>query len=166
MGNHDNQAALRGFLLDEAPSTAPLARVRMIDGLGIITVDTSVPGFPHGNISTSQLDWLAEQLATPDRGCHWPDSSSKSNRHSRRRPGAIAVHHLVICRVIPGRADSAPLPRCSPRAARADPRWQRRHRGDPFPDSAREPLILNTRLSDEVYAPQGVTGESIRVVGG
>jgi hypothetical protein len=77
MGNHDNQAALRGFLLDEAPSTAPLARVRMIDGLGIITVDTSVPGFPHGDISTSQLDWLAEQLATRDRGRHSPDSSSK-----------------------------------------------------------------------------------------
>lgn len=56
MGNHDNQAALRGFSLDEAPSTAPLDRVRMIDGLRIITVDTSVPGFPHGDISTSQLD--------------------------------------------------------------------------------------------------------------
>jgi 3',5'-cyclic-AMP phosphodiesterase len=68
MGNHDNQVALRRFLLDEAP--ARLDRVRMIDGLGIITVDISVPGFPHGDISTSQLDWLAEQLATPDRGRH------------------------------------------------------------------------------------------------
>jgi 3',5'-cyclic AMP phosphodiesterase CpdA len=35
MGNHDNRAALRGFSLDEAPSTAALGRVRMIDGLRI-----------------------------------------------------------------------------------------------------------------------------------
>jgi 3',5'-cyclic-AMP phosphodiesterase len=57
MGNHDNQAALRRFLLDEAPSMAPLDRVRMIDGLRIITaVDTSVSGFSHGDISTPQLD--------------------------------------------------------------------------------------------------------------
>jgi 3',5'-cyclic AMP phosphodiesterase CpdA len=80
MGNHDNRAALRRFLLDEAPSIPPLDRVRMIDGLRVITVDTSVPGFHHGGISTFQLDWLAEELATPDRGCHWPDSSPKSKR--------------------------------------------------------------------------------------
>jgi hypothetical protein len=35
---------------------APLDRVRMIDGLRIITVDTSVSGFSHGDISTPQLD--------------------------------------------------------------------------------------------------------------
>ena len=56
MDNHDNQAALRRFVLDEAPSMAPLDRVRMIDGLRIITVDTSVSGFSHGDISTPQLD--------------------------------------------------------------------------------------------------------------
>lgn len=65
MGNHDNRAALRRFLLDEAPSMAPLDRVRMIDGLRIITLDTSVPGYHHGEITAHQLDWLAEQLATP-----------------------------------------------------------------------------------------------------
>jgi 3',5'-cyclic-AMP phosphodiesterase len=31
---------------------APLDHVRMIDGLRIITVDTSVSGFSHGDIST------------------------------------------------------------------------------------------------------------------
>lgn len=65
MGNHDNRAALRSFLLDEAPSVVPFDRVRMIDGLRIITMDTSVPGYHHGEISASQLDWLAEELATP-----------------------------------------------------------------------------------------------------
>ena len=80
MGNHDSRAALRRFLHGEAPSMATLDRVRMIDGLRIITLDTSVLGFHYGDISTSQLDWLAEELATPDRSGHRPDSSSKSKR--------------------------------------------------------------------------------------
>ena len=65
MGNHDNRAALRRSVLDEAPSMAPLDRVRMIDGLRIITLDTSVPGHHYGEISGSQLDWLTEQLTAP-----------------------------------------------------------------------------------------------------
>ena len=65
MGNHDNRAELRTMLLDEAPSMAPLDRVRMIDGLRIVTLDTSVPGHHYGEITASQLDWLARQLATP-----------------------------------------------------------------------------------------------------
>jgi 3',5'-cyclic AMP phosphodiesterase CpdA len=65
MGNHDDRAALRGSLLDEAPSMAPLDRARMIDGLRMITLDTTVPGEHHGEISASQLDWLTEQLAMP-----------------------------------------------------------------------------------------------------
>jgi hypothetical protein len=59
---------------------ASLDRLRVIDGLRSIPVDTSVPGFHDGDISTSQLGWLAEELATPDGGGHWPDSSSKSER--------------------------------------------------------------------------------------
>ncbi|AYE97846.1 phosphodiesterase [Mycobacterium paragordonae] len=65
MGNHDDRAELRRLLLDEAPSMAPLDHVRIIDGLRIITLDTSVPGHHHGEIRPAQLDWLAEELATP-----------------------------------------------------------------------------------------------------
>jgi Icc protein len=65
MGNHDNRAELRRLLLDEAPSMAPLDCVRMIDGLRIVTLDTSVPGHHYGEISKSQFDWLAAELATP-----------------------------------------------------------------------------------------------------
>jgi Icc protein len=65
MGNHDDRATLRSLLLDEAPSMAPLDRVGMIDKLRLITLDTSVPGHHHGEISESQLDWLAAELATP-----------------------------------------------------------------------------------------------------
>ncbi|OBK58781.1 phosphodiesterase [Mycobacterium gordonae] len=65
MGNHDDRAELRRLLLDEVPSMAPLDHVRIIDGLRIITLDTSVPGHHHGEIRPAQLDWLAEELATP-----------------------------------------------------------------------------------------------------
>ncbi|KQH75636.1 3',5'-cyclic-nucleotide phosphodiesterase [Mycobacterium gordonae] len=65
MGNHDDRAQLRRMLLDEVPSMAPLDRVRRIDGLRIITLDTSVPGHHHGELRPAQLDWLAEELATP-----------------------------------------------------------------------------------------------------
>lgn len=65
MGNHDNRAELRRMLLDEAPSMAPLDGVRMIDGLRIITLDTSVPGHHFGEIREAQLEWLAETLLTP-----------------------------------------------------------------------------------------------------
>jgi 3',5'-cyclic-AMP phosphodiesterase len=65
MGNHDDRAELRRFLLDEAPSMAPLDRVCMIDGLRMITVDTSVPGHHYGEVTPAQLDWLANELATP-----------------------------------------------------------------------------------------------------
>ncbi|MGO9156721.1 phosphodiesterase [Mycobacterium sp.] len=64
MGNHDDRAELRRMLLDEAPSMAPLDRVRMIDGLRMVTLDTSVPGHHYGEITASQLDWLARQLET------------------------------------------------------------------------------------------------------
>lgn len=65
MGNHDDRSALRSALLDEAPSMAPLDRVRMIDGLRVITLDTSVPGHHYGEITGSQLAWLAAQLDAP-----------------------------------------------------------------------------------------------------
>lgn len=65
MGNHDDRAELRRLLLDEMPSMAPLDHVRRIDGLRIITLDTSVPGYHHGEIRSDQLDWLAKELATP-----------------------------------------------------------------------------------------------------
>ncbi|MFC9893692.1 phosphodiesterase [Nocardia sp. NPDC127579] len=64
-GNHDDRAILRGTLLRERPSTAPLDRVHMIDGLRVIALDTSVPGYHHGEISDEQLAWLRSILATP-----------------------------------------------------------------------------------------------------
>lgn len=68
MGNHDDRAAFRRALLDEkipANPYAPIDRVDEIEGLRIITLDTSVPGHHHGELSDIQLAWLSEQLATP-----------------------------------------------------------------------------------------------------
>jgi len=65
MGNHDNRAALKAGLLDEFPSMRPLDRVYDVNGLRVITLDSTVPGFHHGEISDEQLDWLAEELSIP-----------------------------------------------------------------------------------------------------
>jgi Icc protein len=65
MGNHDNRANFRTGLLDEPASDAPVDRSYFINGLRIITMDTSVPGYHHGELSPSQLGWLTRQLDTP-----------------------------------------------------------------------------------------------------
>ena len=36
-----------------------------MDGLRIIALDTSVPGYHHGELTDAQLAWLADVLATP-----------------------------------------------------------------------------------------------------
>lgn len=64
-GNHDERDAMRVGLLDEAPSLAPIDRVWDLGGLRLIGLDTSVPGFHHGELSTEQLAWLDAQLHHP-----------------------------------------------------------------------------------------------------
>ncbi|MCW4386197.1 phosphodiesterase [Salinibacterium sp. SYSU T00001] len=65
MGNHDDRGAFRRELLDQLPSMRPIDRVHDINGLRIITLDSTVPGHHHGEVTESQLDWLAEELASP-----------------------------------------------------------------------------------------------------
>jgi len=65
MGNHDNRASFRVGLLDDAPSMKPVDTVYDLDGLRIIALDTTVPGSHHGEISSDQLAWLANELACP-----------------------------------------------------------------------------------------------------
>ena len=67
MGNHDNRANFRTGLLDQPADDAPVDHTYFINGLRIITLDTSVPGFHHGELSPDQLEWLAAELATPPR---------------------------------------------------------------------------------------------------
>jgi len=65
MGNHDERSAFRAGLYDEASDTRPVDRVDELDGLRVVTLDTSVPGHHHGELREDQLAWLAGVLATP-----------------------------------------------------------------------------------------------------
>lgn len=72
MGNHDDRAQFRTRLLGEAASLdqppldqPPLDRVDELDGLRLVTLDTTVPGAHHGELCDAQLTWLAEVLRTP-----------------------------------------------------------------------------------------------------
>ena len=66
MGNHDDRVAFRSRLLDdESGDAAPYDRVEEIDGLRIVTLDSSVPGHHHGEVSDEQLDWLPQVLREP-----------------------------------------------------------------------------------------------------
>jgi len=64
MGNHDERAPYSSLLFDEE-SDAPQDRVYMVDGLRIISFDTTVPGYHHGDVTDEQLEWLRNELATP-----------------------------------------------------------------------------------------------------
>ncbi|MFC6288056.1 phosphodiesterase [Nocardioides sp. GCM10027113] len=64
MGNHDERAAFSATLLDHEDE-APQDRVHDVDGLRIVALDTSVPGYHHGDLTDDQLDWLAGVLGDP-----------------------------------------------------------------------------------------------------
>lgn len=65
MGNHDDRATFRRVLFGQVASGRPVDRVYDVNGLRVLTVDTSVPGEHWGALSGAQLDWLAEELASP-----------------------------------------------------------------------------------------------------
>jgi 3',5'-cyclic AMP phosphodiesterase CpdA len=64
MGNHDERPEYAAGLFDEA-SDATQDRVYDVAGLRVIALDTSVPGYHHGDLTRDQLDWLRDQLANP-----------------------------------------------------------------------------------------------------
>ena len=65
MGNHDARPAFRSGLLDSAPTQESVDSVVDVNGLRIIVLDSTVPGFHHGLISDEQLAWLEGVLAVP-----------------------------------------------------------------------------------------------------
>jgi 3',5'-cyclic AMP phosphodiesterase CpdA len=67
MGNHDERAAYASLLFDEGETDAPQDRVHDVRGLRVISLDTTVPGYHHGEITSSQLEWLTRVLSTPAR---------------------------------------------------------------------------------------------------
>jgi 3',5'-cyclic AMP phosphodiesterase CpdA len=65
MGNHDERGAFRAGLLSAEPTTEDYDHVTWIGGLRVIVLDSTVPGFHHGEITDAQLDWLRAELTTP-----------------------------------------------------------------------------------------------------
>ncbi|MFC9833893.1 phosphodiesterase [Rhodococcus sp. NPDC127530] len=65
MGNHDARPAFRSGLLDAEPTQDSVDAVVDVNGLRIIVLDSTVPGFHHGLISDEQLAWLTDVLAVP-----------------------------------------------------------------------------------------------------
>ena len=64
MGNHDDRGAFRrGLLGERLGGSRPVDRVDDVNGLRVITLDSTVPGHHHGEVAPSQLDWLAEELS-------------------------------------------------------------------------------------------------------
>ena len=64
-GNHDERPALRQDLLVSNRREEPVTGVRDLGGLRLVALDTSVPGWHHGDLDAGQLDWLAGILSTP-----------------------------------------------------------------------------------------------------
>lgn len=65
MGNHDDRATLRTELLGAPPSDETYDHVVLLGGLRVVVLDTTVPGWHHGELSPDQLDWLREVLGDP-----------------------------------------------------------------------------------------------------
>jgi 3',5'-cyclic-AMP phosphodiesterase len=64
-GNHDERPAMREHLLDAPPAEDPITGVWDLNGLRVIALDSTVPGWHHGDIDAEQLSWLSDQLRTP-----------------------------------------------------------------------------------------------------
>lgn len=64
MGNHDERAPFAREMYG-SDDDGFQDRVHDVDGLRIVALDTSVPGYHHGELRPEQLAWLADVLATP-----------------------------------------------------------------------------------------------------
>lgn len=64
-GNHDERPALRRHLLSLEPTEEPVTSVHDLGGLRVVALDSTVPGWHHGDLEEAQLHWLRGILATP-----------------------------------------------------------------------------------------------------
>lgn len=64
-GNHDERPAMRRDLLDLPATGEPVTGVHDLGGLRLVVLDTTVPGWHHGDLDAAQLAWLRGVLETP-----------------------------------------------------------------------------------------------------
>jgi 3',5'-cyclic AMP phosphodiesterase CpdA len=64
-GNHDERTALRRELLGLEANEDPVVSVHDLGGLRLVVLDTTVPGWHHGDLDDGQLEWLRGVLSTP-----------------------------------------------------------------------------------------------------
>lgn len=71
MGNHDERAPFRRDLLgsdadsDSDADASPVHHVVDVDGLRIVALDSTVPGYHHGELDAAAIAWLDATLAEP-----------------------------------------------------------------------------------------------------
>lgn len=64
LGNHDNRPNFLAEFGDVAdPETGKVDRAVVLNGCGVIILDSSEPGIGSGRLSATQLDWLSKRLA-------------------------------------------------------------------------------------------------------
>ena len=136
MGNHDDRAAVPRPPARRARRRAtrcPVDRVDELDGLRLVTLDSSVPGLPpRRSCANRQLAWLAGRLADPGAARHdprdAPPAGAERARPRRERRAARPVAPRAQCCAAPTCARSSPgtcTTRRSPRS-RASPSRSRR----------------------------------------
>lgn len=74
-GNHDSAATMAQYEGDDVPES----RVMMVGEWMLVLLDSAVPGFVHGHLAQSELEFLDQTLA--------------SNSH---RPTMIMLHHQPV----------------------------------------------------------------------
>ncbi len=67
LGNHDDRATFRRVVLGEerADNQSPYYHSRLIDGLRVIVLDSTIPGEAGGALGAAQLAWLEGELQLP-----------------------------------------------------------------------------------------------------
>lgn len=64
-GNHDERPEMRRDLLGLPAGQEPITGTWDLGGLRLVALDSTVPGWHHGDIDDAQLEWLAGILAEP-----------------------------------------------------------------------------------------------------
>lgn len=107
-GNHDDRAAYRRVLLDDASGDNPINAVHDLAGGRVVTYDSTIPGEGGGELSASTHEWLAGVLADapdtptllafhhPPTPLHSPGIDAIRQRSAERLEAVLGVSPQVV----------------------------------------------------------------------